>query len=151
MMNGSIHTDLLRRIADSGVCVAVEQRRGAVYSAGTARGDAQRAPQVRTSTPWRDRGGDRRPDLCAEGGGRPVVWRYCTEKNSGWQKSIHSPENIPSQTDMFRSNKRINLKQKITVNRHHTLHINHTLRRGPVGSTSIPYASNSGSKSRTED
>jgi len=51
MMNGSIHTDFLRRIAVTGVCVAVEQRRGAVHTAGTARGDAQRAPQVRAATP----------------------------------------------------------------------------------------------------
>ena len=68
MLNGSIHTDLLRRIAVTGVCVVVKQRRDAVYIAGTARGDAQRAPQVRAATPRRDRGGEWRPDLCEEGG-----------------------------------------------------------------------------------
>ena len=51
MMDGSIHRDLLRRIAVTGVRVAVRQQRGAVHTAGTARGDAQRAPQVRSSTP----------------------------------------------------------------------------------------------------
>lgn len=151
MMNGSIHMDFLRRIAVTGVCVAVGQRRGAVHTAGTARGDAQRAPQVRAATPWRDRGGDWRPDLCAEGGWRPLVWRYSTERGSAKQKSIHSPENIPSHTDMFRFKKRVNLKQKL-------VQIDNTLRtfitpphRGPVVSTSIPYASNSGLSSPPGD
>lgn len=51
MMDGSIHRDLLRRIAVTGVRVAVRQQRGAVHTGGTARSDAQRAPQVRSSTP----------------------------------------------------------------------------------------------------
>jgi len=35
------------------------------------------------------------------------------EADDLWCEGIHSPENIPSHTDMFRFKKRVNLKQKL--------------------------------------